>query len=141
MPLPFSGPGLRVAPRRLEDDRTGELGRHEVLLELEGFDRRFRVRAEDARFALAFLDQRMMGALLTLPRDVIVDVNEDALLLWAPLLPAGQVLLLLDAALAIQRRIPRVVASLYPPRPASAPRERRWLQGRWSPEPTGTPPS
>ncbi len=60
MPLPFSGPRLRVAPRRLEDDRTGEFGRHEVLLELERFDRRFPVRAEDARFAVAFLDQRMM---------------------------------------------------------------------------------
>ncbi len=71
---------------------------------------------------------------------MIVDVNEDALLLWAPLLRAEQVLLLLDAALVIHRRIPRVVASLHPPRPAHAVHERRWFQGRWSPESTGSPP-
>jgi len=43
---------------------------------------------------------------------VSVEVNEDVLLLWAPRLPAKQVLVLFDAAVAIQRRIQRVVASL-----------------------------
>jgi hypothetical protein len=78
----------------------------------------------------------MMDALLGLPRDVTIDVNEDVLLLWAPTLPAEQVLLLFEAAVAIRRRIPRVVASLFPSRPTRGPREHRWLQGRWSPEPT-----
>lgn len=147
VPLPFSGPRLRVAPRSHVDDVSEALKEHdvrfehEVRLELEEFDRRFRVQTGDAQFAVAFLDQRMMEAVLGLLAHVVLDVNEDALLLWAPLLPAEQVRLLLDAALAIQRRIPRVVASLYPPRPARAAHERRWLQGRWSPESTGTPPS
>jgi hypothetical protein len=78
-----------------------------------------------------------MEALLRLPGDVTVDVNEDVLLLWAPKLPAEQVLLLFDAAAAIRRRIPRVVASLFPSHPTRGPREHRWLQGRWSPESTG----
>jgi hypothetical protein len=28
--------------------------------------------------------------------------------------------------------------SLFPPRPMRSAHEDRWLQGRWSPEPTGT---
>jgi hypothetical protein len=95
------------------------------------------VESEDGRFAVAFLDQRMMEALLGLPGNVTVDVNEDVLLLWTPKLPAEQVLLMFDAAVAIRRRIPRVVASLFPSRPTRGPREHRWLQGRWSPESTG----
>jgi len=35
-------------------------------------------------------------------------------------------------------RIPRVVSSLFPPRPERGAYERRWLQGRWSPESTGS---
>jgi hypothetical protein len=79
----------------------------------------------------------MMEAFLGLSEDVTVDVNEDVLLLWAPQLPAEHVLLLFDAAVAIRRRIPRVAASLFPPRPTRGPREGRWLQGQWSPESTG----
>jgi hypothetical protein len=58
-----------------------------------------------------------MEALLGLPEGVSVDVNEDVLLLSAPLLPAEQVLVLFDTAVATRRRIPRVVSSLFPPRP------------------------
>jgi hypothetical protein len=133
----FTCSRLRVAPRDVVDDVAGVLGGQEVRLELDEFDRRFRVESEDGRFAVAFLDQRMMEALLGLPGNVTVDVNEDVLLLWAPKLPAEQVLLLFDAAVAIRRRIPRVVASLFPSRPTRGPREHRWLQGRWSPESTG----
>ena len=113
-------------------------GGEEVRLELEAFDRRFRVETDDARFAIAFLDQRLMEAFLGLPDDVTAEVNEDVLLLSAPLLPAEHVLVLFDAAVAIRRRIPRVVASLFPPRPDRGAHERRWLQGRWSPESTGS---
>lgn len=137
VPLRFTCPRLRVAPRDVVDDVAGALGEREVRLELVEFDRRFRVESEDGRFAVAFLDQRMMEALLGLPGNVRVDVNEDVLLLWAPKLPAEQMLLLFDAAVAIRRRIPRVVASLFPSRPTRGPREHRWLQGRWSPESTG----
>jgi hypothetical protein len=136
-PLWLTCPRLRVAPRDVVDDLAGALGGREVRLELEEFDRRFRVESEDDRFAVAFLDQRIMQALLGLPGDVTVDVNEDVLLLWAPKLPAEQVLLLFDAAVAIRRRIPRVVSSLFPSRPTRGPREHRWLQGRWSSESTG----
>jgi hypothetical protein len=138
VPLRSACPRLRVTPRDLADDAAHAFGGEEVRLELEEFDRRFRVESEDVRFAFAFLDQRLMQACLGLPDGVTVDVNDDVLLLWARRLPAEQVLVLFDAAAAIQRRIPRVVASLYPPRPERGAHERRWLQGRWSPESTGS---
>jgi hypothetical protein len=136
VPLRSSCPRLSVVPKDVADDLADPFG-HEVHLELEAFERRFRVHTEDARFAVAFLDQRLMEAFLALPHDVSAEVHEDTLLLTAPLLPAEQVLVLLDAAVEMRRRIPRVVSSLYPARPARGAHEGRWLQGHWSPEATG----
>jgi hypothetical protein len=140
IPLGFACPRIRVAPRDVVDDvADAALGLPLVRLELGEFNRRFRVEAEDARSASAFLDQRMMSGFLRLPHSVVADVNEQTLLLWAPaLLPPQGVLQLLQAASAIGRDLPRVMASLFPPRAERGPHERRWLQGRWSAEPTGT---
>jgi hypothetical protein len=136
VPLPGSAPRLRIAPRRVENDLRDVLELPEIELELEAFNRRFVVEAGDQRFAIAFLEQRMMEALLALPDGVAVEVNEDVVLLTAPLLPAEQVLRLYDGAVAIHGRIPRSLASLYPPRPHEGPYEDRWLQGHWTPDPT-----
>jgi hypothetical protein len=137
VPLPASVPRLRVAPRDLADDTMTALGGKEVRFELERFNRRFVVESEDERFAFSFLEQRMMEAFLALPEGVTAEVNEDVLLLFAPLLPAERVLLLFDAAVAIHRRIPRSLGSLFPPRPTRGPHEERWLRGSWSHEETG----
>ena len=137
IPVPFSCPRLTVEPRGIDD--PFEAPGDEVRLELEEFGRRFRVRSADRRFAFAFLDQRMMRALLALPPEVLLDADEETVVLWAPVLPPERVLLLFEAARAIRRHIPRVVGDLYPRRPIVGPHERRWLQGRWSPEPTGDP--
>jgi hypothetical protein len=138
IPLGFSCPRLRVAPRDFVDDvADAALGLPPVTLELEDFNRRFRVEAEDARSASALLDQRMIEGLLHLPPGVIADVNEQTLLLWAPSLPPQAVLQLLQAATAIRRDLPRVMPSLFPPRAERGPHEDRWLQGRWTPGPTG----
>lgn len=138
VPLPSSCPRLRVLPRSMLTRTTMAPVGSEVRLELGAFDRRFRVESADPRFAVAFLDPRMMQAVLSLPDEVIADVNEDALLLWGPLMPAGQVLLLLDTASRLRRAVPRVVLSLFPPRPPEGAFEDRWLQGGWSAAPTGT---
>jgi hypothetical protein len=68
---------------------------------------------------------------------VTAEVNEHALLLVAPTLPAEQVLRLFDAAVELHERIPRSLGSLFPPRPERAPHEDRWLRGHWTPDPTG----
>jgi hypothetical protein len=135
--VPFSCPRLRIAPRGIHDV-AAPFG-DEIALELEEFDRRFRVRCADRRFAFAFLDQRMMQALLALPPEVLVDANEDTVVLWAPLLPPARVLLLFEAARAVRRHLPRVVSDLYPARPQRGPHEERWFRGSSSAEPTGDP--
>lgn len=136
VPLAASARRLRVAPRELADEAMSALGFREVRLELERFNRRFTVETEEERFAFAFLEQRMMEALLSLPDGVTAETNDHVLLLSGPLLAPEQVLLLFDAAVRIHRRVPRVLPSLYPPRPAEGPFEDRWLQGRWSADPT-----
>ncbi|MEX2422117.1 MAG: hypothetical protein WD670_09905, partial [Actinomycetota bacterium] len=136
VPLGASAPRLRIRPRDLDDDMKAVLGLREIELELEEFNRRFAVETEDDRFAIAFIEQRMMEALLALPDGVTVDVNEDVILLSAPELPAEQVLRLYDAAVAIHERIPRSLPSLFPLRPTVGPDEDRWLQGHWTPQPT-----
>jgi hypothetical protein len=135
--LPIGGGRLLVVPRTIED--FVPLG-EEIRLELDAFDSRFRVRCDDRRFAFAFLDQRMMESVLGLPDDVVLDLDEGTLVLWAPLLQPGRVLLLFEAARAVERHVPRVVGELYPPRPDRGPHEDRWLQGRWSAEPTQDAP-
>jgi hypothetical protein len=136
VPLGASARRLRIAPRDLDDGVREVLGLHEIELELETFNRRFAVHTEDERFAIAFLEQRMMEALLALPEGVTVDLKEDVVLFSAPELPPEQVLRLYDAALAIHERIPRSLSSLFPPRPTEGRYEDRWLQGHWTPDPT-----
>jgi hypothetical protein len=132
--LPFGCPRLEITP----GEGLGDvLESSDVELELEAFNLRFRVHADDRRFAVAFCDQRMMRALMSLPPGVTIAVNEDRLLLRADLLAPAEVLLLFEAARAVGRSVPPVVAALYPPRPAVGRHERRWLQGHWSPEPVG----
>jgi hypothetical protein len=135
--LPFSCPRLDIVPVGTLEPSAGE----GVQLELEAFNRRFRASAEDRRFAVAFLDARMMEAMLQLPTGISCAVNEDRMLLWAPRLSAGETLQLLEVARTLRRRVPRVVASLFPPRPAESPHEARWMQGHWSPDPTGSGPT
>jgi len=135
VPLPFGAPPIAVLPRGQYDPSEEPVMGDVVHLELDAFERRFEVRAVDPRAAVALLDQRMMAALLRLPMRVAIHVRDDAMLLVAPLLDPGDVLRLLACAEGLATRAP-VVASLYPPRPARGPYERRWLQGSWSPDPT-----
>jgi hypothetical protein len=110
-------------------------------LELDAFNRRFDVRTADPRAAVAFLDQRMMDAILQVPLRVAIHVHADRMLLVGPTLEPPTMLLLLEVARTLADRIPPVIASLYPPRPAEGPFEDRWLQGAWSPDPTSGQPN
>jgi hypothetical protein len=144
VPLPFSVPPVAVVARGSRDPSGERVEGGRVQLELEEFDQRFSVWATDPRAAVAFLDQRMMEALLLVPLPVTIHVREDRMLLEAPTLDPGAMLLLLETARALRDRVPRVVSSLYPPRPPVGPFEDRWMQGRWSPEPIsvdGTEPA
>jgi hypothetical protein len=136
--LPFSCPRLAVIDRGTTDPSGIELVGDEIALELEPFNRRYRVVATDPRAAVALLDQRMMRALMALPLAASVHVNERSLLLVAPRVRSTEMLLMLQTVRVLARTVPSVTASLYPPRPEVGPHEARWRQGRWSPEPTGS---
>ncbi|MGH2630012.1 MAG: hypothetical protein ACRDHI_05570 [Actinomycetota bacterium] len=135
--LPFGCPRLEVRPSDTVAQMTDAFTGLDIELELEAFNRRFRVRSDDRRFAVAFCDQRMMRVMLGLPSGVTIAVNEDRMLLRAVALTPAEVLLLFEAARAMQRAVPAVVADLYPPRPPKGRHEDRWLQGRWSQGPIG----
>ncbi|MEX1262820.1 MAG: hypothetical protein WEE66_02615 [Actinomycetota bacterium] len=136
--MPFGCPRLEIRPRDGLGQITDAFEGSDVELELEAFNRRFSARADDRRFVVAFCDQRMMQALMGLPPGVTVAVNADRLLLRAGELPPPEVLLLFEAARAIGRAVPPVIAGLYPPRASKGRHEDRWLQGHWSPEPIGS---
>jgi hypothetical protein len=138
--LPFNVPPIDIELRGAHLWPTPPEGQH-VTLELEAFNVRFDVRSHDARAATAFLDQRMMRALLRLPLRVEVHVREDRMLCVAKELEPAEVLVMLQAAQALRDRLPPVMKSLYPPRPMEGPFEDRWLQGSWSPDPTSVEPN
>jgi hypothetical protein len=138
VPLGAAAAPTRIAPRGLEDHVADAIRGRRIDLELEAFNDRFVVETQDERFAIAFLEQRMMEALLALPTSVTVELNDETVLLRAPSLAPVEVLRLYDAAVAIAERIPRSLASLYPPYAERGPHEQRWLQGRWSVEPTAS---
>ena len=135
VPLEGGCPRILIRPQQAVDGLAGALSGGAIDLDLEAFNRRFTVRADDRRFAVAFCDQRMMRAIMQVPARVGVATNEDRLLLFGPELRPGDVLLLLEAARKIRDAVPAVVGDLYPPRPSKSPYEDRWLQGRWSPDP------
>jgi hypothetical protein len=137
VPMPFTVPDVAVVPRGIDDPIPEPTGRVAVALELDAFNERFEARGDDPRAVVALLDQRMMQTLLHLPITTVVHVRENRMLLLSSTLAPGDVLVLLRTAAKLAERVPRVVASLYPPRPAEGPYEDRWLQGSWSPDPTG----
>lgn len=136
VPLPFAVPPVSVSPRGTVDPSGESTSGVEVSFELETFNRRFAVTAVEPLAAVAFLDQRMMGTLLALPIDVAIHVREDRMLLVARWLQPEEMLVLLEVARGLARRVPPVMASLYPARPPEGPFEDRWMQGSWSPDPT-----
>jgi hypothetical protein len=135
--VPVAGgcPRMLIRPQQAIDGLADTLTGDAIDLELEAFNRRFTVRADDRRFAVTFCDQRIVQAMMRIPPGIGVATNEDRLLLFGRELPPAQVLLLLEAARKIRGAVPPVVADLYPARPSKSPYEDRWLQGRWSPDP------
>ncbi|MGZ4148778.1 MAG: hypothetical protein ACXVQJ_01930 [Actinomycetota bacterium] len=105
-------PSLIVERRGARQPIDDLVGGDVLPLELDEFNRRFRVRCEDQRFAVAFLEQRMMAALLTMPLETALAVHEDRLLLVARRLPANEVAVLLHATAAVAKAVPRVLPSL-----------------------------
>jgi hypothetical protein len=111
-----SCPRIVIGPTTLSS-RLGEVvGATEIRLESEAFNERFRVECEDRRFATTLMDQRMMAWLLASPAGVAFELREDRMLCVSERLSPASIPMLLEAVRGVHDRIPRVVASLYPPR-------------------------
>jgi len=87
--------------------------------EWEEFDRGFDVRCDDARFANAFVDQRMMRALMGFADGhSYIEVRGDTLTLTSTrAIPVSEVEALLDRLTALADQIPRIIPEMYGPRP------------------------
>jgi hypothetical protein len=109
-----------VEPRAFE--LTGWTdGLNDVALELDAFDRRFRVRTDDVRFAVAFLDQRTMAWFLSEPGTRTYVTSGTWIACMEPGMPIEDLPAMIAAAQDLASRIPQVVKGLYP-----SPNQIRW---------------
>ena len=106
----FDAPFLRIEPRGGDVDLVG--GKLEELsFESETFNDVWRVRTSDRRFAVAFVDQRMMAWLEERMTDVAFEVGGG----WVMVeIDDDADRALLDTLEGFIDHIPRVVGSLYP---------------------------
>lgn len=109
---PFGG-----SPMSLRRPATSDDSDLRVLTEWGEFNREFSVLSGDPKWAITFLDARLMVWLLDhSPRDVSFEVRPGAVLCWRPGPGMGnEHVEALVALTSFMDRIPRVVASLYPP--------------------------
>jgi len=97
--------------------RLGDhLGLHDVELEYDDFNRRFRVKCDDQKFAFSLLDGKMMQWLLGADTFQSVEVDGPWVLVVGPKIEPARWLDLGTWLDQFHRQIPPVVYSTYPPR-------------------------
>lgn len=118
-----SWPGLVIEPETSAERLVGRFTLEEIEFESEAFNRAYTVRGEDARFANAFVDARMMQWLLELPpgRWGFQIAGETLLCYRSPAVFPWELLGVLQTGSAFIERIPAVARSLYPVIPPMPP--------------------
>jgi hypothetical protein len=114
--IPAACPRLRLGHEDFVTRLGGHLGVHDVELEYDDFNRRFRVKCDDQRFAFSLLDGNMMQWLLGADGFDSVEVDGPWVLLARPKLEPARWLDLGSWLDEFHRQIPPVVYSTYPPR-------------------------
>ncbi len=109
-------PRLRLGNENILTRLSGEVGLRDVQLEYDDFNRRFRVKCDDQKFAFSLLDGRMMQWLLVAEHFDTVEVDGPWVLLVHARLAPAQWLDLGTWLDQFARQIPDVVYSSYPPR-------------------------
>ncbi|HEV7525735.1 MAG TPA: hypothetical protein VGP92_12270 [Acidimicrobiia bacterium] len=109
-------PRLRLGHENLMSRLGDHLGLHDVEFEYDEFNRRFRVKCDDQRFAFSLLDGRMMQWLLGADTFETVEVDGPWVLLAVGKLDPARWLDLGTWLEQFHRQIPAVVYSTYPPR-------------------------
>jgi hypothetical protein len=109
-------PRLRIGHENLMTRLGSHLGVHDVLFEYDDFNRRFRVKCDDQKFAFSLLDGKMMQWLLDTDTFEIVEVDGPWVLLAGEKIDPSRWLELGSWLEQFHRQIPPVVFSTYPPR-------------------------
>lgn len=114
--IPAACPRLRLGNENFFTRLGGDVGLGDVQLEYDDFNRRFRVKCDDRKFAFSLLDGRMMQWLLDAERFETVEVDGPWVLVAHAKLDPGHWLDLGTWLDQFARQIPSVVYSTYPPR-------------------------
>lgn len=114
--IPAACPRLVVAHENFVTRLGDHLGLHDVQLEYDDFNRRFRVKCDDQKFAFSLLDGQMMQWLLGADGFDTVEIDGPWLLLAQPQLDPARWLDLGTWIDQFHHQIPAVVYSTYPPR-------------------------
>jgi hypothetical protein len=114
--IPAACPRLRLGHEDLLTRLGDHLGLGDVELEYDDFNRRFRVKCDDQKFAFSLLDGKMMQWLLGADHFDSVEVDGPWVLLVEPKLDPARWLDLGSWLDQFHRQIPPVVYSTYPPR-------------------------
>ena len=114
--IPAACPRLRIGHENFMTRLGDHLGLHDVVFEYDDFNRRFRVKCDDQKFAFSLFDGKMMQWLLGADGFESVEVDGPWVLLASPKVDPSQWLGLGSWLEQFHRQIPAVVYSTYPPR-------------------------
>ncbi len=114
--IPAACPRLRLGHENVLTRLGDDIGLGDVQLEFDDFNRRFRVKCDDQKFAFSLLDGGMMQWLLDAADFASVEVDGPWILLAQPKLEPARWLDLGTWLGQFVRQIPPVVYSTYPPR-------------------------
>jgi hypothetical protein len=109
-------PRLQIAEENVLTRLADALTFDDIGFESEEFNRRFNVRSDDARFASALVDARMMAWLLHHGDGYAFELVGDRLLCWCRRVKPAEIVHLMGTAQAFREQIPDVVKTLYPNR-------------------------
>jgi len=114
--IPAACPRLRLGHENFMTRLGDHVGLHDVVFEYDDFNRRFRVKCDDQKFAFSLFDGKMMQWLLGADGFESVEVDGPWVLLAFPKVDPSQWLGLGSWLEQFHRQIPPVVYSSYPPR-------------------------
>jgi len=114
-PMEASCPQVAIARIALAELPSAPASLPKVAFESEFFDREISVRCEDARFAHALVDERMMEWLLLLPTGWGVQTSGEQVLVYGPKRRPGNAGALTDLLRDFLVHVPPSLSSLYPP--------------------------
>jgi len=114
--IPAACPRLQLGYENFLTRLGDHLGLSDVELEYDDFNRRFRVKCDDQKFAFSLLDARMMEWLLGSASFAALEIDGPWILVAAEKLEPSKWLALGSWLQQFHHQIPAVVYSTYPPR-------------------------